>query len=82
MSQISYVLHVDSISPQQGGLDGGTLVTITGAGFSTDEPHDNLIAFGESPCDVVMATSTEIVCRAGSSGTVHEVTNNGEDPGG
>ena len=71
-----------AISPTQGSMDGGTLITITGEGFSAEEPEDNVITLGEFPCNVVMATSTQIVCGTGSSGTVHEVTNQGWDEGG
>ena len=69
-----------NVSPRQGSLQGGTKVTITGVGFSSDLAA-NSVMFGEVPCTVESATQSVIICVMGNSGKVHQVTNQGEDAG-
>ena len=45
--QVQYYPTVSGISPAQGSLGGGTTVTISGRGFSTDE-HDVMIDLGST----------------------------------
>jgi hypothetical protein len=53
---------VQSVSPSQGGQNGGTRLTITGQGFS-DLHADNVVMVGEQPCTVVSSAPTKIVCE-------------------
>ena len=53
---------VTGISPTQGSLLGGTLVTIDGANFS-DERLDNPVMIGDSLCIVESTSARQIVCR-------------------
>jgi hypothetical protein len=52
---------VTGISPTEGSLYGGTIVTITGENFS-DLITDNPVIIGDAECVVFESTSTEIKC--------------------
>ncbi|KAH8082105.1 hypothetical protein JL720_8631 [Aureococcus anophagefferens] len=54
----------ESVSPALGSLEGGTLVTIAGGGFSDDASLVHVDVAG-APCDVVSSTLVEVVCRTG-----------------
>lgn len=53
---------ITSVSPLEGSIYGGTLVTITGENFS-DEPLDNPVKIGNDYCYVITSSPTEITCR-------------------
>ena len=50
---------IQSVSPNRGGTGGGTLLTISGSGFSE---NSNMVTIDESKCVVVTQTPTEITC--------------------
>lgn len=54
--------EVTEYTPKEGSLLGGTLITITGAVFST-VTTDNTIQVGGENCIVESTTATEIKCR-------------------
>jgi hypothetical protein len=57
--------RVDALSFSATGLAGGSVLTITGAGFSTR--GDNAVTLAGVPCAVVDATPTAIRCRPGTA---------------
>ena len=54
---------VASIDPVRGGTGGGTLITITGAGFATS---GNKVMVDGSICDIASESETEITCYTNS----------------
>ncbi|XP_034748677.1 fibrocystin-L-like [Etheostoma cragini] len=52
---------ITDVSPRRGGTAGGTRVTITGSGFSTEMMDVNVTISG-SVCDVQSTNNTHIVC--------------------
>ncbi|XP_078699976.1 fibrocystin-L-like [Branchiostoma floridae x Branchiostoma belcheri] len=76
---VEYVLRVTGMSPSRGSLSGGTLVGLSGEGFSTTA-GENTVMFGDTVCEVLSSTSTEVWCRMGSAGRRHLVDNTGTDP--
>ncbi len=54
--------RVDTVGPLQGSVAGGSLLSITGAGFSR-VPASNNVRVGEALCTVVTATPNSIACR-------------------
>ncbi|XP_065804470.1 fibrocystin-L [Labrus bergylta] len=52
---------ISEVSPRRGGTAGGTLLTITGSGFSTDQSKVK-VTIADSGCDVQSTTSTQITC--------------------
>ncbi|XP_061682368.1 PKHD1 like 1, tandem duplicate 1 [Syngnathoides biaculeatus] len=76
---IEYVLEVHSISPTRGSLMGGTQLTISGNGFSQNI-SDNKVYFGDSECEVRVASDTELRCVVQSQEETHIVTNQGVHP--
>nr|DBA24045.1 TPA: hypothetical protein GDO54_011748 [Pyxicephalus adspersus] len=73
----THELSVSSITPSEGRLAGGTLVTILGSGFG----GDSAVELGSSPCAITFVNLTMIQCRTsmvsgeseGSRGTVDVV---------
>ena len=57
---------VTVVSPSSGSRAGGTLVTITGDGFS-NTTSDNVVEIGSTVCDVVSSSFDTIVCRTRAS---------------
>ena len=59
------VAEVTAITPNTGSAAGGTLLTLTGGHFGDASPDQdvNLIFVGDSYCQVVARTDTEIKCR-------------------
>jgi hypothetical protein len=53
--------QVSGLSTSSTGLGGGSLVTISGAGFST--VGDNVVRLAGLPCAVVSASPTQLTCR-------------------
>lgn len=67
MLHFTYQLIVSSFSPLSGSVAGGTLLTMSGFGFSPD----TAVTIGSEECTVVSATETELKCRtpAGAAGS-------------
>ncbi|XP_037651430.1 PKHD1 like 1, tandem duplicate 1 [Sebastes umbrosus] len=63
----TYQLIVSSFSPLSGSVAGGTLLTVTGFGFS----QNAMVTVGGDECTVVHASDTELRCRtpAGTAGS-------------
>ncbi|XP_033119893.1 fibrocystin-L-like [Anneissia japonica] len=74
---ITYDFEVTGIFPDHGSLQGGTKVFITGSGFGSNASLVD-VNFGHVPCKVMSVEDELIECISGSSGTVHEVTNQGK----
>uniref|UniRef100_A0A667XGZ1 PKHD1 like 1, tandem duplicate 2 n=1 Tax=Myripristis murdjan TaxID=586833 RepID=A0A667XGZ1_9TELE len=55
----TYQLIVSSVSPLSGSLAGGTLLTVTGFGFSPN----STVTLGSDDCIVLHASDTELKCR-------------------
>ncbi|XP_062266639.1 PKHD1 like 1, tandem duplicate 1 [Platichthys flesus] len=56
---------ITEVSPRRGGTAGGTRLTITGSGFSTNVNEVNVTIAG-SVCDVQSVNNTHIVCVSGA----------------
>lgn len=69
-ASFTYEVSVSGIKPARGGIGGGTLVTITGSGFGVT-PNDSSVTIGDSICDIVNVTMTEISCVT----TSHDTSN-------
>ena len=55
---------INGINPQQGPLEGGTLITIDGTGFIADGLGGTVsVAIGDTSCLVRSMTETQIVCK-------------------
>ncbi|MEE6507574.1 hypothetical protein FKM82_026763 [Ascaphus truei] len=76
---IEYILEVNRIFPHHGSLYGGTKVTLTGSGFSTN-PEKNEVRIGFMPCSVTSSTDNELQCVIQSPAKVFTVTNDGKHP--
>ena len=65
---VDFVLKpsVTDVSPSSGSQAGGTLVTITGDGFS-NTTSDNVVEIGSTMCDVVISSFGTILCRTRAS---------------
>ena len=68
-SALTVPLSVTSVSPSEGSLGGGLLVTLLASGFSTATPSDNSVVFGGVPCAVVSASATQLTCTTGAVST-------------
>ena len=64
--QVLLSSQASSISPTAGSMEGGTLLTIAGSGFTFFTSRVT-VSLGTVPCDVVTATLSEITCRSGAS---------------
>uniref|UniRef100_A0A3B4ZUN2 PKHD1 like 1 n=1 Tax=Stegastes partitus TaxID=144197 RepID=A0A3B4ZUN2_9TELE len=72
---IEYILEVHSISPSSGSLMGGTMLTVSGAGFSNNTA-DNKVSI-DARCEVTVASENELRCVVQSEQKIHNVTNQG-----
>lgn len=54
-------LRLSSVHPIQGSVGGGTPLTLTGDGFSSD-PSELVVQVGNVPCQVTHARAEQIVC--------------------
>ncbi|XP_033493349.2 PKHD1 like 1, tandem duplicate 1 [Epinephelus lanceolatus] len=63
----TYQLIVSSFSPLSGSVAGGTVLTVTGFGFS----QNTTVTVGSAECTLMYATETELKCRtpAGTAGS-------------
>lgn len=69
-----YNFGLSNIYPSSGSMNGGTLLTATGTGFSATTKF----LFGDKEAeDVTLVSSTKITCKTPSVGSVVEVVNNG-----
>ena len=66
-----YYPHVSQVMPTVGSLEGGTLITISGGGFSDDETQV-FVSIGGRDCEVIRSTLVEVVCRTGDLSSVDE----------
>ena len=66
-----YYPHVSQVMPTVGSLEGGTLITISGGGFSDDEAQV-FVSIGGRDCEVLRSTLVEVVCRTGDLSSVDE----------
>jgi len=62
-SKLRYPLRVRSVTPSQLGVRGGSLISISGTGFSNIGP-ENQVSVGALPCSVQTAAFGEITCFA------------------
>ena len=74
------VLSVSGVTPNRGSLNGGTKLTISGEGFSSNNT-DNIVMLGDVQCEVTESTKNEIKCTTPSGGRTAEVDNSGLHPG-
>lgn len=65
-SALSVPLSVTSVTPSQGSLGGGLLVSLVGTGFATTLTADNAVSFGGVTCAVVSASQTGLTCVTGA----------------
>uniref|UniRef100_A0AAX7VHS5 Polycystic kidney and hepatic disease 1 (autosomal recessive)-like 1 n=1 Tax=Astatotilapia calliptera TaxID=8154 RepID=A0AAX7VHS5_ASTCA len=75
---IEYILEVYSVSPLFGSLMGGTKLTVSGSGFSSNV-SDNTVSVGNAACEVTAASENELQCVVQSEEKTHIVTNQGFD---
>ena len=47
--------------------DSISAIQITGRGFDSIEPINNLVLIGNVPCNVISSTNTSITCSAGTN---------------
>lgn len=73
----SYVLDVTGMFPSSGSLQGGTEVTLTGAGFGTD-PDNITVSMGGFGCEVTDIADDELTCMTAGSSVDHQVDNMGK----
>ncbi|XP_064635838.1 fibrocystin-L-like [Lineus longissimus] len=73
---ITYDFELHQVSPKEGSLFGGTILTFTGSGFPEDITLYN-IAVGEVSCTVLNATSTTVVGQLEEYYPTHNVDNTG-----
>ncbi|XP_048451560.1 fibrocystin-L-like [Rhincodon typus] len=58
---LALISVIATISPRRGGTGGGTKLTITGSGFSSDISENN-VTIAESPCEIQSVNETNILC--------------------
>ena len=76
---LEYQLYVSSFEPRSSSIQGGSLVTIYGEGFSS-KCDENKVNFGLGNCRITNCTDTWIQCQAPSAYVTHEVNNDAMDP--
>ena len=69
-------LSVTNVYPLRGSLQGGTILTITGVGFGTNDTLVD-VSVGDFVCDLDSVDDTLIVCQIEDTAVVHSVTNEG-----
>ena len=69
---ITVIIIVSSVTPERGGIAGGTILTIEGHGFGTSTSAIN-VDVGDVNCAVTSVSSRVITCTTGphAQGTVH-----------
>lgn len=58
---LSYALAVTSVSPSNGSIYGGTVVTVQGSGFSA-KPGDNALTISGLSCAVISSSAQQLQC--------------------
>ena len=82
MPLLSIPVIVSSVSPRQGSLAGGLLLTITGNGFfASGDARQNVVLVGGAPCVVVMASFDVLMCTTPAGMGVVSITANGISAG-
>ncbi|XP_077992871.1 fibrocystin-L-like [Glandiceps talaboti] len=76
VSDVNYKLKVTNVSPTHGSVQGGTLVSITGEGFS-DDSSENQVFFGGIECVITSSAEDQIDCITNDMGVTHSVDNSG-----
>jgi hypothetical protein len=71
--------RITNVYPLQGSVMGGTRLTITGEGFSTNTTGTS-VRVGQNECVIESATATQIICLIQDTATVHRVDNQGVHP--
>uniref|UniRef100_A0A3P8VF56 PKHD1 like 1, tandem duplicate 2 n=1 Tax=Cynoglossus semilaevis TaxID=244447 RepID=A0A3P8VF56_CYNSE len=74
---IQYILSVSGLSPRYGSLVGGTVLTVTGSGFSDDVSENKVLIDAE--CEVTVSSSSELQCVLRSAEKTYIITNQGVD---
>ncbi len=64
--ELESVANISSVSPESGSIQGGTMLTITGVGFESDESLVSVTING-SPCKVSSTDYSQIVCETTES---------------
>ncbi|CAG2205079.1 unnamed protein product [Mytilus edulis] len=77
--KIEYKLVIKNIFPTEGSLHGGTRLTLTGQGFSTNMSLTE-VKVGDYGCDIESATTTQIVCLIPDTSAVIKINNQGVHP--
>ena len=54
---------ITDFSPNAGSVYGGTLITINGYNFSNNAITDNAVQIGNTYCDVISTSNSQIICR-------------------
>ncbi|XP_071792804.1 fibrocystin-L-like isoform X2 [Asterias amurensis] len=75
--QFKYELEVTGMFPDQGSSQGGTVVTLTGAGFGSNA-SDVTVSMDDYACVITSVADDEIKCEMTTSGRVHHVNNFGK----
>lgn len=80
ISDITVTLKVTGLTPTQGSMYGGTVLTVTGQGFGTNSSRVE-VTLGGRGCTMDTLTGTELTCTLDYTGTTHAVTNQGTHKG-
>ena len=75
-----FVLKVTSFIPREGSVQGGTRITISGSGFSTN-PTANKLLIGSKLAKVLSSTASQIVAETPNNFKVVNVDNSGAHEG-
>ena len=78
-TEVKYILLVHDVEPKYGSQEGGTLLTLSGEGFSVN-CTENDVTVGGARCTVKACMNNEIVCETSSHSEVHKVDNSGNHP--
>lgn len=78
--QFKYILEVTDISPGHGSIIGGSVLTLSGRGFS-DNASAIAVTVGDVPCRVLSSRSTTIMCKTDASSVTYYVDNTEIHPG-
>jgi hypothetical protein len=64
-TKITYALTVSAVTPTEGSLDGGNVLTITGTGFPVSVAGwaGNSVKIGTSVCNVLTSSGTQVTCE-------------------
>ena len=78
---ISYRFRITNVSPNIGSLLGGTMVKITGEGFTDDSCLNLTVNLGELySCDITECTNTYLICETKRISSTRTIGNLGTHP--